>query len=647
MKRKHFIPANHLGLLPAIKMVLLVLFLTGNAPLAIGQKAPYPLKALDARRIAEIKNMLSEKPEGFGDPITKRETWDKLLKSGKYERFLRGMKNYVFPPFSKKDYFSLSNGTETSSGVGLSMMRKRAEGLSKVTWAECLENKGRYTAQVEAGLLDIINQKSWVSPRSDHGFKNYNGVAYSVELTSSLYAHTIAQTLYMMGDKISPRLRKQAIDALYLRIFNPILEKISTQNKENNFLTETNNWNHVCLAGLVGAALAIIDNKDERATFVAIGEYYSKNGLSGFGEDGYCGEGIIYYNYGFGHYAMLRESIWQATAGKVDLFSDPKVQKIARYVPNLEIINNVYPAFSDCREGATPDTELMSYLSRSFKLGLVRYDTLSVSGKTSDNRRTLMMAFPNSSSSLSPGKTDQKEASSLRSFFDHTGVLVCRPAAGSSSNMGVVLKGGNNDESHNHNDIGSYTVVQGNQTMAGDPGVIPYAANIFNPKYRYTYKTISSFGHPVPLVADSTQRPGADARSKTIHSNFTPEKDEVTLDISSAYYVPGLKKLERRMVYDRRNKGTVTFTDLFEYTQPGNFETAISTRAVWKQVSDNTLLLTRGNEKMLVTFSSPGNQLLLKSENISEGGTPYTRIGITVSKPVTTGEIIITYKPQN
>lgn len=646
MKRKHLIPAN-LRLLPAIKMLLIALFLTGHVPLAISQKAPYPLKPLDAKRIAEIKNMLSERPKGFGDPINKRETWDKLLKSGKYERFLRGMKNYVFPPFSKKDYFSLSNGTETSSGVGLTMMRKRAEGLSKVTWAECLENKDRYTAQVEAGLRDIIHQKSWVSPRSDHGFKNYNGIAYSVELTSSLYAHTIAQTLYMMGDKISPKLRKQAIDALYLRIFNPILEKIRTQNKESSFLTETNNWNHVCLAGLVGAALTTIDNKDERATFVAIGEYYSKNGLSGFAEDGYCGEGIIYYNYGFGHYAMLRENIWQATAGKVDLFSDPKVQKIARYVPNLEIINNVYPAFSDCREGATPDTELMSYLSRSFKLGLVRYDTLSITGKTSDNRRTLMMAFPNSSTSLVPGKTDRKEASSLRFFFDHTGVLVCRPASGSSSNIGVVLKGGNNAESHNHNDIGSFTIVQGNQVMAGDPGVIPYTANIFDPKYRYTYKTISSFGHPVPLVADSCQQPGTQARSKTIHTEFTREKDNITLDIASAYAVPGLKKLERTMDYDRSDAGRITFTDSFEYAKPERFETAISTRSEWKQTSGNTLLLTRGNEKMLVTFSSPGNELLLKSEKISEGGTPYTRIGITVSKPVTAGQIIIAYKPLN
>lgn len=142
--------------------------------------------------------------------------------------------------------------------------------------------------------------------------------------------------------------------------------------------------------------------------------------------------------------------------------------------------------------------------------------------------------------------------------------------------------------------------------------------DIFDPKHRYTYKTVGSFGHPVPLVAGSPQQPGAQAVSKTIYTGFTREKDTITLDIASAYHVPRLKKLERTMVYNRKDTGSVTFTDFFEYAEPKAFETAISTRAEWKQTSDNTLLLTRGNEKMLVTFSSPGNSLLLRSEVITE-----------------------------
>ena len=647
MKKRYLNSVCHVRLLLSIKTIIITILIC-RIQIVIAQTVPAPLRPIDEQRVQEIEKVISDKPSGFGEPYNKRKIWDSLLKSGNYDRFLRAMKNYSFPSFSKDDYFSLSNGSASSSNAGLTMMRKRAEGLAKVTWAECLQNEGKYTRMVEDGLRDILNQKSWVSPRSDHDFKNYNGVEYSVELTSSLYAHTIAQTLYLMGNKINPILRQQAVNALYQRIFNPILNKINTQNtaRENDFLIKENNWNHVCLAGLVGAALTVIESKHERAVFAYIGEYYSKNGLAGFNDDGYCVEGITYYNYGFGHYILLRENIWQATGGKINLFDDPKVQKIAHYAPNIEIINDIYPAISDCKEGAKPDEAMMIYLNRSLGLRIPRYDTLSNKSSTSDNRKSVMMAFPNSSSKSQIGEITTKEETNIRSLFEHTGVLVCRPVVGSSANIGVAFKGGNNGESHNHNDIGSYTIVQGNQIMAGDPGVIPYAGNIFDPKYRYTYKTVGSFGHPVPLVAGIPQQAGTQARSRTINTDFTQEKDNITLDIASAYDVPGLKKLERTMNYDRSGTGSITFTDSFEYAKPEGFETAISTRSKWEQTSDNTLLLTKENKKMLVTFYSPGNKLLLKSEEISEG-TPYTRIGIYVSKPVTAGQIIVTYKPQN
>ena len=649
IKTKSPNPENGSSSRMVIRIAMIAVLLIYQISVLYGQDAPFPIKPIDEQRVHEIERMLSDKPSGFGDPCSKRDVWDRLLKSGKYDAFLKEMKHYVFPPFSKKDYFSLSDGSASSSGRGLSMMRKRAEGLSKVTWAECLENQNRYTKMVEDGLRDIINQKSWVSPRIDYGFKNYNGIAYSVELTSSLYSHTIAQTLYLMGDKISPKLRKDAIKALYKRIFNPILNKIQTQNREseNNFLISTNNWNHVCLAGLIGAALTVINDKHERAVFVSIGEYYSKNGLTGFNSDGYCTEGIGYYNYGFGHYILLRESIWQATGGKLDLFANPKVQAIAHYAPNLEIINDVYPAISDSHEGGKPDSSIMTYLSRNLGLRLKEYDTLTYERKTNDIRNNVMMVFPNSASLSESRKMKRSEEQIIRSYFDQTGVLITRPILGSSCHIGVAFKGGNNAESHNHNDVGSFTIVQGNEIMVGDPGAIPYTANIFNSKYRYTYKTVGSFGHPVPLVAGVEQQPGAQARSKIVHTDFTLEKDEMTLDIASAYNVPELKKLERTMDYNRTGKGSVTFLDNFQYSQPEVFETVISTRAKWKKASDNTLLLTRGREKMLVTFSSPGNHLSLRSEEITEGGKPYSRIGIAIEKPVISGQIIITYKPLN
>lgn len=632
------------------KKILFAGFLTLYSWCAgLAQGIPAPLKPVDQQRINEIAQLLQDKPAGLGDPCSNREVWDKLLKSGKYDKFLEEMGSYSFPAFSEAEYFSLSDGSAASSGRGLQMMRNRATGLAQVTWAECLENEGRFTKMVEDGLRDIIHQRSWVSPRIDRDFRNYNGQARTIELTSSLYAHTIAQTLYLMGNKLSSELRKEAAEAVFTRVLNPLLSKIMLQTRDNEidngFLTTTNNWNHVCLAGVVGAALTIIGDKHERALFVWAGEYYSKNGLSGFTDDGYCSEGIGYFNYGFGHYILLRESIWQATQGKLDLFNDPKVGKIAEYAPKLEIRNGIYPAISDSRIGAKPDESIMYYLSRNLRLGLKKYDSIDFKGNTSDNRTQIMLVFPGSASLTSPVMTKKEEDWSLRSFFEQAGVLVVRPRHASSCRLGVAFKGGNNAEHHNHNDVGSYTIVLGDEVLAGDPGSIPYTNNIFDPEYRYSYKTIGSYGHPVPLIAGMQQRPGKDARAVVMDKSFSNDGDSLTLDIRSAYDVPGLIRLERTMTYSRGGEGEVSFDDNFSFEKPENFETAIITRAQWTKLSDNTLLLEGKKEKLQVTLSSPGNQLSISQEEIAEGGSPYVRIRVYLDKPVRAGKIVITYKP--
>jgi hypothetical protein len=119
----------------------------------------------------------------------------------------------------------------------------------------------------------------------------------------------------------------------------------------------------------------------------------------------------------------------------------------------------------------------------------------------------------------------------------------------------------------------------------------------------------------------------------------------LTLDIRSAYDVPGLTGLERTMTYSRQGKGEISFEDRFSFLQPEPFETAIITRAKWTKLSDNTLLLEGKKEKLQVTLSSPGNKLSIRQEEIAEGGRPYVRIGIYLDEPVKAGKIIISYKP--
>ena len=52
-----------------------------------------------------------------------------------------------------------------------------------------------------------------------------------------------------------------------------------TASKPFWWFTVTNNWNSVCLAGVTGAALTLLADKEERAYFVAAAEKYNVYGI--------------------------------------------------------------------------------------------------------------------------------------------------------------------------------------------------------------------------------------------------------------------------------------------------------------------------------------------------------------------------------
>ena len=100
------------------------------------------------------------------------------------------------------------------------------------------------------------------------------------------------------------------------------------------WLTVTNNWNAVCLANVTGTALALIERPEEKAFYVAAAEKYITNFLSGFTEDGYCSEGIGYWNYGYGCFVRLGHMLQGATGGQVDLFAIPKARSAGLFAPD-------------------------------------------------------------------------------------------------------------------------------------------------------------------------------------------------------------------------------------------------------------------------------------------------------------------------
>lgn len=600
------------------------------------------LQPLDMQRVGQIAAMLPEKPSGFGQTYKDRKAWSRLFHSGKYTKLLKSADSSLkepFPAWSDPDY--LAYWTKGTSVPGKNMLQKRLAWLTWYVFAECLTDQGKYTKAAENAILELCRQKSWVNPTHDYNKVNFEGKKYLVELSAVSYAHHIAQALYLLDDKIDPKVKEEAIKALRMRVFDPVLNSVATGNNENFFLTNTNNFNAVCLSGTVGAAATIIDDKTERAKFIAIAERYHKNGVHGFLPDGYCTEGLGYYNYGFGHFVLLRETIYKNTNGRIDLFADPKVKLIAEFLPKTVIIHDVFPSIGDCRPYTQPSAFILYYVNRNLGTDISDFKKTNFEGRSTDLAESILAVFPEK---ISSGQVPEKsKGDKLRSYFDQAGVLTVRPGENPDLDMGVAIKGGNNNEHHNHNDIGSFSIVVGDEVLMGDPGIIPYTSKTFGPE-RYTYKTIASYGHPVPLIAGKEQRPGAEAKANIISTSFTEGQDKLLMDIASAYPVKELKKLEREFVYSRNAKGSLTVTDHFSFSNGQSYETALITRGYWKQINAREIEITGKKDKLLVTIASK-NGFEIKSEVLSEGGKPYTRLAIRLLKPLEEGTISMIFKP--
>jgi len=604
-----------------------------------------PLEPVDMQRVMQITAMLPDKPRGFGENYHNREAWDNLSNDPDYQKVIKSAEDLLDKPFPAwNDDAYLTYFTAGTRPEGEKMLRDRSGWLAPLVVAECLENKGRFVPTIEMVLKELIRQKSWTLPAHDSKKQNFEGRNYTVDLNVAGFGHSVAQALYLLDDKLSPAMRKDVLNALYTRMFNPVMRTIETKNGDHWWLTTTNNWNAVCLAGVTGAALAAIPEKEERARFVAIGERYSKNSVAGFLNDGYCSEGLGYFSYGFGHYIILREEILQATNEAIDLFSDDKIKRIAAYAPNMEIMNDIYPSIADCRVGVKAPSDILWYCSRNLGLGLAKYDELQVKGSPGNLVSGLMYAFPNSASQSKAVSGDTQLAPGIRSYFNYAGVLIVRPLEGSRGIIAAALKGGNNAEHHNHNDVGSYTIVVGDELLMGDPGgPFMYRSNTFGPERYTAYKNLASYGHPVPLVAGEQQFAGREAQAKVLQTSFSDKKDVFVMDISSAYNVPDLK-LIRSFTYDRRDLGKLIVRDEFSFNKDEIFETALITRAKCKQIGKNKLEFSGEKNKMIATIHAPG-EYEISYEAIQQDYPEFTRIAIRLKNPVKSGIVEIEFKP--
>ncbi len=601
---------------------------------------------LPPARIKAIAAMLSPQPAGFGRPCSDRAFWQSpatLDRCGTALTAANKLLGETFPPWSDDLYLDFSRTGQRPPGE--KMLAARKAWLQPLVVAECLENRGRFLPLLNQVLHAFASEPTWTLPAHDGGLGSFHRENYFVDLGAAAFGADLAEALYLLDDRLDPVVQQEVRAALETRIFAPIRHSLATGKGTYWLGSRTapvqNNWNAVCLAGVVSAACAVLPDRADRALFIAAGEHYSRYFINSFDPDGYCLEGPGYWAFGFGHYAILRTAMLVATDGRLELFAHPKIKLIAAYGFRIQLANRLVPPFEDCRYGLPADPYVTAYCNQVFQFGIPGCATNS--GVEHDRLDSLLMpVLP-----IAPLRSPSAAAGDFpgdHSYFKHPGVLVCRPSPGTNQRFSAAIKAGGNG-SHSHNDIGSFVISVADQILAGDPGG-PFAYNnkVFGPG-RFTYKILNSFGHPVPVVAGQLQSDATRLHPRVTSTHFGAGGEDISIDLQSAYPVPELRSLVRTMHYSRTGPGAVVIEDQVAFSRPMTFAEGLPTLGSVKRLDASTLELSLGGQAMDVTVETPDG-FELTSERVEELGAPaFTRLGFQLLKPVRQATIKITFHP--
>jgi hypothetical protein len=162
-------------------------------------------------------------------------------------------------------------------------------------------------------------------------------------------------------------------------------------------------------------------------------------------------------------------------------------------------------------------------------------------------------------------------------------LALARERAGTSAGLAVSLKGGHNDENHNHNDLGSVVVALDGVPVVVDPGRSTYEARSFSDR-RYEIWTTRSDWHSVPRPRGLLQHPGRGVRATGFGGRDDGSIAAWAVELREAYALAETESWRRTASLDRPSS-RVTIEDRWRLDDQPDARPTTITYLVWGEVT--------------------------------------------------------------
>ncbi|MBP5210059.1 MAG: heparinase II/III family protein [Clostridia bacterium] len=409
------------------------------------------------------------------------------------------------------------------------------------------ENKA-YLDEVENVLWAICGEYSWCLPA--HQPKG-DVLRDHIDLFASETGYALSEILALLGDRLHPAVARVVRENVESRVIDRYADE-----SEPPFFWETctNNWAAVCCAGVCAAVINLRPDLFER--LYPRFEATMKCFLAGYGDDGFCAEGVGYWNYGFGFFVTWADMVREHTCGRIDWFANEKVKSISTFLQKVFLSGRATVSFSDGARTATPHPALMHYLHREYGDAVTPLDCSGA--RLSDNAARWCLhlrGFVWLDGSYVPQAADGPSVCYGRNAEWYIKKTAC---------YGFAAKAGHNEEFHNHNDVGSFVIAKEGRQIFGDFGSGLYTRQYFVRETRYEIFVCASFGHSVPLFGDPLAHPTSACQKNGREykaTQVTVSDDRFGMELSGAYAEERVKSVRRDFVL---RDDRITLTDRFE-----------------------------------------------------------------------------------
>ncbi|WP_302589700.1 heparinase II/III family protein [uncultured Muribaculum sp.] len=481
-----------------------------------------------------------------------RDGWNRFLGPYKNDYICRGeaCRGYVWKVVKATDYMAYERSGDQSAMEAPYGENSRA--LQDLFMAELAEGKGRFVDQIINGVFHCCEMTTWAL--SAHlrlqKAKGYlpSHKEHVIDMGAGGLASLLAWIYYYLKplfDKQNPLIAERLLSELQTRI-------LDTYMNNNHFWwmafdvtprTRVNNWNPWCNFYVLQCFFLLENNRNRLAkavyrTMISVDRFI--NYTQG---DGACAEGPTYWSHAAGKLYDYLQLLYNGTAGAISIFDKPIVRNMGEYIVRSYVGSGWVVNFADASAKTPGNAELIFRYGKAVCSEVMTSHAACnrcVSGSETAPVGDIFRVFET--------LFYREEFYKVASVPNKKPVYVWYPETcfcymTNQAGFFVAIKGGYNNESHNHNDVGTFSLYLNSIPVFIDVGVGTYTRKTFSNE-RYSIWTMQSDYHNLPMINGIPQCHGENYRATDVA--FSPERMCLSMNIGKAYpFYANVKKWNR------------------------------------------------------------------------------------------------------